>query len=449
MKKLIYLGILLLSFLTFSLKVHASCEEMLNWDMEFIRHATQAIEISGSFCGGKILRQILELIDQRTQECPQLKTHILTSPILLEEQDKQMIKMMRKKYPHNFHIQYTANVFNLLPDYSTMDNHIKCVIIDEIFFSVGGTNLDESLCAEGIDPPPRNQKGGLAGPNLPAGTRDQDVVGRGPLAKELRETFFKLYALWEDYEKKNNNFINDPEFFKDKNRYFPINCDLISFVVKFETYEDRVPVSNVNIIFTGPMLSTNLITQKYTDLIENAKNEIVIANLYFNPVDSIMQAALKAVNRNVKFTLITNGCLKDTPSYNAYFCWANRINYAPIFYGREFHIWERRIADTCSLKNTQIYEYDRPDILYHKKLMVVDRRYTLIGSYNFGVKSHKSDYEMDLILDSPEIAERILKVIEKDITLSQQVSSNSAKDWYFDPIVVYIASVQRQFHGFM
>ena len=93
------------------------------------------------------------------------------------------------------------------------------------------------------------------------------------------------------------------------------------------------------------------------------------------------------------------------------------------------------------------FEYDVKDILYHKKVMVVDRRYTIIGSYNLGIRSDMSDYELVFLIDSEEVAETALKVLRRDLILSREVSPELARSWYFDPVTAYIAGTQRQFHG--
>ncbi|NGX55547.1 MAG: hypothetical protein KR126chlam2_01183, partial [Chlamydiae bacterium] len=424
--------------------------EMFYWDLDFISQAEQTLEISGCLCGGQIFLDLLAAIDVRMQECSELQVYILSSSILLEDADRATIHKMEKKYPQNFHFQLSANVVNLLPDCGHIENHVKCVIVDETYFSAGGTNLEEMLCTEGTYTPERDRKKMVGGEMFPLGSRDMDLVGRGPIVKELRTLFYKLYAMWEDYAQKSyHKFISDPEEFKDKTHYKPVDGMRRPFVERFETSEDLVNTSHVKLLYSGPMHSPNKISQEYERLINLAKSEITIANLYFNPTQNVLDACMSAANRKVDLTVISNGINDLSPSFNAVFCWANRINYVPIFYGRNYFLWEFRACIDAPLKKSKIYEYHVKDIVYHKKVMVIDRHYTLIGSYNLGLKSDEKDYEIVLVIDSPEIAEQTLKVLERDRSLSLPVNPKDAREWYFNPLTAYLGRTQKQFHSFI
>ena len=80
--------------------------------------------------------------------------------------------------------------------------------------------------------------------------------------------------------------------------------------------------------------------------------------------------------------------------------------------------------------------------------MVIDRRYTVIGSYNLGIKSDAMDYEIIFVIDSPEIAQETLKVLERDKSYSLKVNSKEAREWYFNPFISYLAGTQQQLHRF-
>ena len=202
-------------------------------------------------------------------------------------------------------------------------------------------------------------------------------------------------------------------------------------------------------IFVGAHQKTNKISKKYAELIKNAKEEIVIGNLYFSPVKSIFQAFLESVNREVDLTVITNGISDLTPVYTEAFAWSNRMTYVPVFYGRTFHFWESSSAEKNPVKKTKIFEYHVRDILYHKKVMIVDRRYLVVGSYNLGHRSDKGDYELALVIDSPVAAERALKIIEKDLKHCVEVSPQDARKWYFDPATAYLGELQKRLHGIL
>lgn len=223
--------------------------ERLSWDLEIIRYATQSVEISGSFCGGWVFRKILDGIEERLKSCPELRVHILSSEMLLESKDKKRIAWLQSTYPNNFHMVLTVQHLSLLPDFGGIDNHVKCVIVDGTYFSVGGTNLDEALCSDGTYTPSRNPNRDIIGEFLsPAGTRDMDIVGRGPITKKLREDFYKLYALW-DYSFSHRWFKIDPEAFVKNAFFFPLDSSKQPFVELFETSDKKVEVNNIRFLF--------------------------------------------------------------------------------------------------------------------------------------------------------------------------------------------------------
>jgi phosphatidylserine/phosphatidylglycerophosphate/cardiolipin synthase-like enzyme len=423
--------------------------EMFRWDLDFVREAKQSIEVSAVFLGGVIARQLLTAIEMRLEEVPGLQAYILTTPILLEKEDWAMIEHLQTKYPNNFHVEHATTIAVIWPDVSGIDNHAKMFIVDEKYFSTGGTNLDETTCSEGTWTPPKNfNKSPVISHNLPAGMRDQDIVGRGPIAKEMRQNFYKFYSLWEHYN-KTGVFEKDPEKFANNCHYFPVTEQ--PFVEKFETSERKRDLQScqINAVIGGPHQQQSEITNHYIQLIEEAEEEIIIANLYFCPVEPIFNALLGAVNRGVKLTILTNGLSDIAPEYAKFFCWANRIHYVPMLYGSTFHFWDVLSVSTMPVKNTRIYEYYLKDILLHKKMMIVDHKRSVIGSYNLGFRSDMGDYEFILEIDSKEVAEDLMQVHKKDLQYSREVFPKEARGWYFDPITMSLGEMQKRFHGLL
>ncbi len=423
--------------------------EMFAWDLEFIRHATQSIDISACFFGGTIARELLAEIEARLEVCPDIQVRVLATPILLESADYAMIKRLETHYPQNFHLEHATNVTVVWPDLTGIDNHVKVCVIDEKYFSMGGTNLDESQCSEGTFTPSRdNNKLNMIAANLPAGMRDQDIVGRGPIAKQLRETFCKIFALWNHYN-ETMHLERDPEVFSNNPFYFPVTAE--PFVERFETSEQLISLEGrqMKYLLSGPHQKKNVITQEYVQLIKRAQKEIKIANLYVCPVEPIFNALLEAVNRGVKLTIISNGISDTTPDYTRFFGWANRMSYVPFLHGQRFHFWDYWSVKSTTPKNTSIYEYNVRDVLLHKKLMIVDDEIVVVGSYNLGLKSDLSDYETIMVIESSEAAAAANQVFARDLAHSRPITHEEACNWYFDPGTSYLGELQRRFHGLL
>lgn len=420
--------------------------EKFHWDLEFLSQAQHSVEALVCFFGGSTACTLLEAIAARMQEVPSLQVHLLASPTMITHQNWKMIDSLRTRFPGNFHIEFSTQIAKLLPDITSIDNHVKLFVVDETYFSGGGTNCEEHHCSDGTYTPIRKKNVELpTDPMLPAGMRDQDIVGIGPLATTLRNLFFQLYALWKEYG-ETHCLLEDPAQF-----YLPDPVEQREYlcVDRFEQ-SDRIreiDSENIRIVVAGPHQSSNVITQEYVHLIESAQEEIILSHLYFFPVQPIFDALMQAVNRGVKLTLITNGLEADSCSAANFFVWANRISYLPMFYGETFHFWDAIKVASLPAKNTTIYEYSVPDVMLHKKTMLVDRRHFVVGSYNLGMKSAYGDYELILVIDSTEVAEDVLEVHRVDLAHSRQVTVQEAYKWYFHPLISYWGELQRRFNG--
>lgn len=422
--------------------------EMFDLAITLIRRAESRIEIAGCIMGGSICQQLLTELQNRLKEVPDLVVNVMGCPIILENEDRDKINELKALFPNRFNFLYTHDIPVVVPNFATIHCHIKFVVIDERYFSYGGTNFDEVLCSDGRFTPPKTPRPGLARTNLQAGARDQDVVGVGPMAIELRKLFYTLWAMWDETY-QGRSFNRDPDAFKDMIQVPPVAEDRRCYAQEFESNPKLLTMPSLKFIFSGPMHKDNLISQEYVRLINEAKSEIVIGNLYFNPKVSILDALKSASQRGVSTTLITNGPRDTSPMSCSYFCWANRINYVPMFYGRDYHFWETSKASSDPLRPVKIYEYLVNDILYHKKVLIVDRHIVILGSYNLGIKSDEWDYESVIIFDSEEMAADLLQILETDKSLSVEISPQEARSWYFDPVKSFLGMHQKQLHTFL
>lgn len=422
--------------------------ETLEWDLKFIERAEKSIEFAGCYTGGDIFQKFLVAFEGRLEKCPKLEVFILANPVLFEKNDHASVARLKKQYGSRFHIQFATPFLFPFPNFSSTESHVKCLIVDETYFSGGGTNFHISLCSEGTTTPKRDIKGKLDG-MLPSGGRDQDIVGKGPIAKDLRIAFHKLFALWDHVVAQGKYFEKDPEVFGNGSFYRPISEDQKLNFAEFETKALKVPDSKMKLILGHPVGSLNPITKQYCELVESAREEIVIANLYFNPISPLFKSLLNASNRGINIELVTNGCGEKAPHFNQYVGWATRVNYVPLFYGREWSFGEAKQAENTPANQVKIYEYEVEDILYHKKIMVVDRRYVVIGSYNLSFRSDRGDYEIVFVIDSKEVAQKILKVIERDKGFSLPISPTTARKWYFDFDTALKGAFQKQFNGIL
>lgn len=417
----------------------------LEWVFELINVSEQSIEITNTFLGGDTGLQIIEAIEKRMKKCS-LRVHLIAHPIYVSAQMKAVLHRLTITYPDRFFFLYSNEIPSNNQDITAINNHVKLMVFDEKYFIAGGTNFFDQGCTKGLDTPEKEPPRSLV--HVCGASRDTDVVGRGEVAGELRHTFFYLYALWENYH--NTKMLEMTlDHFKKSSRYFPILDQLpIAELPLLEESEDSVDAESIQMKFSGPLDIPNKISDEYTRLVSNAKSSISIGNLYFHPHDELMNAFLAAVNRGVKMSLITNGKYDGiTPKVTKFFVWANRMSYTPLFYGRHFHLWESKETFNSPEKQTRIYEYCVKNTMYHKKTMVIDDRYFVVGSFNLGLKSRIGDFELILIIDSPEASKKMLEIFEIDKQHSREISLPQANSWYFDPWTAYLGGMQKKVSG--
>lgn len=428
-----------------ALIVTDNSQETLFWMHEFIDQANQSIEFVTYTTGGKAFCDLIQAIGKRMEVKTEVKAFVLVSPLLIFDQESLALSQLKQKFPDRFHFQMTGSRFTAIPDYVVNENHIKCLIVDEKYYITGGTNLHAAFCTTGTFPIERDFGSEGISSSLPSGTRDMDVVGRGFIARDLREMYYKIYALWEHFE-IGGLFEPDPEKFQN-NRFFQVPNDK-ACIARFDHSPDKIEAPQIKMIISAPC-QKNPITQEYINLVKGAKKEIKIANFYFNPVFPLFEELRKSVRRGISIHLITNGKWEHSPFYCNFLASGNRVNYVPLLFGHEYHFWQWWEVTQTPHYSTKIFEFEVNDVLYHKKVMVVDQRYTVIGSYNLNPKSDYGDFELVLVIDSEPTAKAVLKVLEKDRTFSREIGRDFAIDWYFDPLHAYEGAFQKLFQGFL
>ncbi|MEG0554363.1 MAG: phosphatidylserine/phosphatidylglycerophosphate/cardiolipin synthase family protein [Victivallaceae bacterium] len=407
--------------------------------LDCLQKAKRSVELCPCMIGGEIFYEILSVLKERMNTESELTVHMIIQPTMFDERDREELKAMKNLFPDRFHYVFTDFVPLNFPEINVIELHIKFCIVDGKYFMFGGSNLEDFMCTSGdVVPEENTSPRRFLNMRRPLAFRDQDVVCKNTeLAESLREIFYRLFAVWRHYS-KTMCLVKDP---------WGLPCDytplgIYDTVVKvFDEHPDKVIVdgSRVRLIFSGPHIGkNNPIGQAYCDLIASAQRNIIIGNLYFLPVDRFMKSIRGAVNRGIDFTLISNGIHELSPDCTQHYCWGNRINYIPILYGRSFYLWEKYKVSQVGLKNTKVYEFYLYQTQYHKKVMLVDDRYFLIGSYNLCLKSEYYDYEGALVIDSEEVAAKVLKILDKDRTLSSHISADCAIGWFFDPKIYFL-----------
>lgn len=387
---------------TVTLAAHG--HESAEWKLDFMRRAKQSLEFSGNFCGGPLFRKGLDNIRLAMRENSALKVHILTSIDFLEKEDKELLQELETEFPNRFHYLQTNRHLKLFPQIEGAENHVKLMVVDEEFFIIGGTGMQEAYRSVG-DGSDSHSVNTLLERFLPNRFRDTDLLGKGEIAKTMRLEFFKLWAFWELRTKTD----------LQQNRYFPLNPNLPRAEYSFSASNNSPQNASVKFLASSPETAENSITDEYCRILDEAQEgeHISIANLLFNAPPILYQKIKAAAARGCKIDIVTNGLHSQASTANRFFCSSNRLGYYPLL----------------KTGNVRIFEYNVPKTNLHKKILVTSRE-ALIGSFNLSSKSHVSDQESAVVLRSHSLVEQLHAQIAIDQSYSQQVTLEDAQYWH-------------------
>ncbi len=390
------------------LRVSNHATESFEWKKALISSAKQSIELSANFAGGKDFRDVLQLIEKRMIECPALKCHLIISSDLLEQQDRDYLNLLKEVYP-NLNYLITDRIYTTTPNYSSEENHVKMLVVDGQYFAMGGTGIHEKMTREEYLNT-TTTKEPLGAGLIDKAFRDTDIMGYGDAAQTMRNQFFNLYRIWE-YRMTG----------KENDRFFNTQPENVGRCELFHEEEGLIKNSSLKYVVAGPEhRQENPISTEIASLVNEAQQEVKIANLLFNPDTIINNALINAKAQGIEIEGYFNGTSKNSSSAHYIYALPNRYNYQLV---------------------TRAFEYRKQDQLYHKKVLTVDSRYTMVGSFNLGIKSTKCDYENVCVIDDPRVTQLIHQSLKEDASASKRLE-NSVLDvkrkWSTLPSLVVI-----------
>ena len=374
-------------------------DDSFQWKIELIKSAEESIELTPNFAGGIYFQQILDAIDARMSEKPQLRTHLLIREDYLENEDILRLESLQKKYQERFCWLSNSRIYHLVPTIHSEENHVKLLIVDGRYFIIGGTGIHEQLSREESTPDQKITGTVFGTMLLQKGSRDVDTIAKSDkIGALLRNEFFKLYQIWE------TRWKNSPT----QSRFFPIKSEVNSFCYKFEDEQDGKLIRQVStkILVSGPEHGENRnpITLEYIKRIEKAKQKIQIANFILDPIPSIYMA-LKQARKKKSLQIIG---------------YTSGDKYLPI---------RLKIPTTMRARGNytyfdKVHEYDVESQWYHKKTALFDNTHFICGSYNLGKKSCANDHEIVVVIKDERIAELYKKTLQLDKKRSTAYTSS-------------------------
>ena len=146
----------------------------------------------------------------------------------------------------------------------------------------------------------------------------------------------------------------------------------------------------VSLIYGGPDLRPNPITEQYIGMIRTAEKEVFIETPYFNNVE-LIRAVRETAERGIDVKIIIPG----RPDH-----W--------------FTFWNNCHAAKKAIKSgVKFYLYDGG--FMHSKLMAVDGRMSSIGSGNFDDRTAYFNFDSNMMFHSAEASKEVVKIFNDDL----------------------------------
>lgn len=172
---------------------------------------------------------------------------------------------------------------------------------------------------------------------------------------------------------------------------FPVS----SYDIGFNTPSGE---DEVAIVSGGPHHNRSRIRAAFRMAIGGAAESIRIETPYFVPGPRFIRALLRAVRRGVKVELILPA-KSDIPLVRL----VNRISYSILIRGG-------------------IEVFEREGTILHGKVMLIDGRWSVIGSANLDQRSFHRNFEVNVIVSSSDFGRQVDEMFSEDLSFSSRIS---------------------------
>ena len=156
--------------------------------------------------------------------------------------------------------------------------------------------------------------------------------------------------------------------------------------------------AKVMVINGGPHHERSFIRSAFRLAIAGASESVTIASPYFIPGPRVLRSLLRAAGRGVQVRLLLP-CKSDVPLVRL----VSRTYYAQL------------------LKNgIEIFELD--SAVLHAKVLLIDGNWVMVGSANMDQRSFHRNYELNVVVDSPDFGAQVAEMLEADLLGARRIA---------------------------
>jgi putative cardiolipin synthase len=212
--------------------------------------------------------------------------------------------------------------------------------------------------------------GGTPEPELPP---PNDVLGYGPIAAELDAG--KVGLIWADAQA----YADNP---------------------------DKV-IGRVSTYGVAPIDDVDSVRYNVIEMMRRARKDVVITSPYLIPGEAGIETFRNSIERwRVKYTLVTNSlAATDEPVVHTGY-----RRYRPEMLKLGMNLYE--LSPQKVSRSLRLGRFSTSIGRLHAKSAVVDGERVFIGSMNFDPRSDQHNTEMGLFIQSPQLAQQMLKLVD-------------------------------------
>lgn len=155
--------------------------------------------------------------------------------------------------------------------------------------------------------------------------------------------------------------------------------------------------ARVQVLDSGPDGEPQIIHRILFEAIVSAQRSVDVVTPYFVPDVSILMALQNAAYRNVRVRVLVPGVTDSLITG-----WAARSYFPEVLSA-----------------GAEVHKYSPG--MHHAKLVVVDDKWSYVGTANMDIRSFRLNFEVGVALYEPDIARRLASFIERDIKKSEKL----------------------------
>jgi cardiolipin synthase len=166
--------------------------------------------------------------------------------------------------------------------------------------------------------------------------------------------------------------------------------------------------ADVMVVSGGPHHNASFIRSSFRMAIAGASKTVRIITPYFVPGPRIVRSLLRAAKRDVRVQLLLPS-VSDVPFVKI----ASRAYLSPLL-------------------KAGIEIYERQGTILHAKVLLIDSCWATVGSANLDLRSFHRNYEINVVIDSPEFGAQLDDMFSEDLTRSRRITllEHEKRPWF-------------------